>query len=227
MFPQESDETGEEAIPNWALIGKFEHHITTDIGIAFWNYYSITKDLKWLKEKGYPMFSEISIFWVSRSVKNRDGSYSIINAIGANEFAPNVNDNAFTNGSAKTVLMFANDTGLEKNEQWNAVSENLRILKFKHGITKEHSQYKGEIIKQVDVNLLAFLLEIINNENDIEKDLAYYESKITSESPAMSNSLLAVLYARLGELDKAFELFKKAYLPNKRVHFGTLPESAT
>jgi trehalose/maltose hydrolase-like predicted phosphorylase len=57
------------------------------------------------------MFSEISNFWVSRSVKNRDGSYSIINAIGANEFAPNVNDNAFTNGSAKTVLMFANDTG--------------------------------------------------------------------------------------------------------------------
>jgi trehalose/maltose hydrolase-like predicted phosphorylase len=231
MFPWESDETGEEATPTWALTGTFEHHITADIGIAFWNYYRVTKDLFWLKEKGYPMLSEIAKFWVSRSVKNKDGSYSINNVIGANEFAPNVNDNAFTNGAAKTVLMFANDArkelGLEKNEEWNDVSDNLKILKFKEGITKEHSQYNGEIIKQVDVNLLAFPLEIVKNQDDIKKDLKYYESKIYVEGPAMSHSILAVLYARLGEPDKAFELFKKAYLPNKREPFGALSESAT
>jgi trehalose/maltose hydrolase-like predicted phosphorylase len=150
MFPWESDETGEESTPTWALTGTFEHHITADIGIAFWNYYRVTKDLIWLKEKGYPMLSEIANFWVSRSVKNKEGSYSINNVIGANEFAPNVNDNAFTNGSAKTVLMFANDArkelGLEENKKWKDVSGNLKILKFKDGVTKEHSQYNGEII---------------------------------------------------------------------------------
>jgi len=38
MFPWESDDTGEEATPPFALTGPFEHHITADIGIAFWNY---------------------------------------------------------------------------------------------------------------------------------------------------------------------------------------------
>ncbi|PKP28719.1 MAG: glycosyl hydrolase family 65, partial [Bacteroidetes bacterium HGW-Bacteroidetes-18] len=42
MFPWESDDTGEEATPAWALTGTFEHHITADVAIAFWNYYSVT-----------------------------------------------------------------------------------------------------------------------------------------------------------------------------------------
>jgi trehalose/maltose hydrolase-like predicted phosphorylase len=34
MFPWESDDTGEEATPTWALTGIFEH-ITADVSIAF------------------------------------------------------------------------------------------------------------------------------------------------------------------------------------------------
>ena len=98
MFPWESDDTGEEATPAWALTGTFEHHITADIGIAFWNYYRVTKNKKWLLERGYPLLKEVADYWVSRSTKNKDGSYSIKNVVGANEFAPNVDDNAFTNG---------------------------------------------------------------------------------------------------------------------------------
>jgi trehalose/maltose hydrolase-like predicted phosphorylase len=56
MFPWESDDTGEEATPPFALTGTFEHHITADIAIAFWNYYRVTKDKVWLKEKGYPVY---------------------------------------------------------------------------------------------------------------------------------------------------------------------------
>ena len=52
MFPWESDDTGEEATPPFALTGTFEHHITADIAIAFWNYYRVAKDKVWLKEKG-------------------------------------------------------------------------------------------------------------------------------------------------------------------------------
>jgi len=70
--------------------------------------------------------------------------------------------------------MFANEARkeleLEENKKWKDVSTNLKILKFKDGVTKEHSRYNGEIIKQVDVNLLAFPLEIVNNKNEIKKD---------------------------------------------------------
>ena len=44
MYPWESDDTGNEATPPFALTGTFEHHITADVGISFWNYYRITKD---------------------------------------------------------------------------------------------------------------------------------------------------------------------------------------
>jgi len=231
MFPWESDETGEEATPTWALTGTFEHHITADIGIAFWNYYRITQDKKWLLKKGYPMIKEVADFWVSRALKNNDGSYSINNVVGANEFAHHANDNAFTNGSAKTILEFAVKAsaivGEKENSVWKNVADNLVFNTIEDGVTKEHRSYNGEIIKQVDVNLLAYPLEIITKKKAIQRDIEYYEPKLAAEGPAMSHSVLAVLYARMGDADTAFRLFKRSYEPNKRAPFGALSESAT
>ncbi|GAA0711517.1 hypothetical protein GCM10009430_01060 [Aquimarina litoralis] len=231
MFPWESDDTGEEATPAWALTGTFEHHITADIGIAFWNYYRVTKDKKWLQERGYPLLKEVADYWVSRSTKNSDGSYSIKNVVGANEFAPNVDDNAFTNGSAITCLRYASvaatKIGITPNKTWNEVADKIIIHKFKDGTTKEHSKYSGDRIKQADVNLLSYPLDIITDKETILKDLKYYELKLAEEGPAMAQSVFAVIYARLGDAENAFRLFKRSYEPNKRPPFGALAEAAT
>ena len=231
MFPWESDDTGEEATPAWALTGTFEHHITADVAIAFWNYYRVTKNKQWLTEKGYPTLKEIADYWVSRTTKNTDGSYSIKNVVGANEFAPNVDDNAFTNGSAITAIQFAilaaKELNIQPNKNWNIVANNILIHKFPDGTTMEHSKYNGEIIKQADVNLLSYPLNIINDKETLLKDLKYYEPKLAKEGPAMGKSVFAVIYARLGNVEKAFSLFKESYEPNKRPPFGALSESAT
>ena len=231
MFPWESDDTGEEATPAWALTGTFEHHITADVAIAFWNYYRVTKDKNWLLERGYPMLKEIADYWVSRVTKNDEGSYSIKNVVGANEFAQNIDDNAFTNGSAITALQFAvlaaKELGVEPKTEWDRVADNIIIHKFPDGTTMEHSKYNGEIIKQADVNLLAYPLSIVNDETTLLKDLKYYEPKIASEGPAMGKSVFAVIYARLGDAENAFRLFKESYEPNKRPPFGALAEAAT
>ena len=231
MFPWESDDTGEEATPPFALTGPFEHHITADIAIAFWNYHRVTQDEKWLTEKGYPLMKEVADFWVSRVTANNDGSYSINNVVGANEFAPNVNDNAFTNGAAITALEFttkaAREIGIAPNPEWQMVSEKIKILKLQDGTTKEHENYNGEIIKQADVNLLSFPLNIINDKESIIKDLKYYEPKLSKDGPAMGKSIFSVLYAKQGDITNAYRLFKESYVPNQQAPFGALSEVAT
>ncbi len=231
MFPWESDDTGEESTPSWALTGTFEHHITADVGIAFWNYYRVTKNKKWLQERGYPLLKEVADYWVSRAFKNTNGSYSIKNVVGANEFAPNVDDNAFTNGSAITCLKYASlaakEIGLTPKDIWKQIAENIVIHKFEDGTTKEHSTYNGDRIKQADVNLLAYPLDIIKDREIILKDLSYYEPKLAEEGPAMAQSVFAIIYARLGDAENAFRLFKRSYEPNKRPPFGALAEAAT
>ena len=191
---------------------------------------NIEKELSQKKRKVEQMLKEIADYWVSRSVLNADGSYSIKNVVGANEFAPNVDDNAFTNGSAITALKFATEAAMEVGEvvnpEWGNLASKIKIHKFTDGTTMEHSKYAGEIIKQADVNLLSYPLHVIADEETIKKDLKYYEPKLADEGPAMGQSVFAVLYAKLGNSKEAYRLFKRSYEPNKRPPFGALAEAA-
>ena len=206
MFPWESDDSGEEATPTHALTGPFEHHITADIGIACWNYYCVTRDVRWLQREGYPLLKEIADFWTSRVTRNQDGSYSIHNVTGADEYANGVTDNAFTNGAASLALKYACQAaeicGEKVPEIWREIGENIRVLQFENGVTREHSTYKGEMIKQADANLLAYPLGVITDEYRQRQDLEYYAERIDQkDGPAMSYSAYCVQYARMGEAD--------------------------
>lgn len=232
MFPWESDDSGEEATPTHALTGPFEHHITADIGIACWNYYCVTRDMRWLQREGYPLLKEIADFWASRVARNQDGSYSIHNVTGADEYANGVTDNAFTNGAASLVLKYACQAaeicGEKVPEIWREIGENIRILQFENGVTREHSTYKGEMIKQADANLLAYPLGLITDEYRQKQDLEYYAERIDQkDGPAMSYSVYCVQYARMGEADKAYEMFRRCYEPNLRKPFGVISETPT
>lgn len=232
MFPWESDDSGEEATPTHALTGPFEHHITADIGIACWNYYCVTRDMRWLQREGYPLLKEIADFWASRVTRNQDGSYSIHNVTGADEYANGVTDNAFTNGAASLALKYACQAaeicGEKVPELWWKIGENIRILQFENGVTREHSTYKGEMIKQADANLLAYPLGLITDEYRQRQDLEYYAERIDQkDGPAMSYSVYCVQYARIGEADKAYEMFRRCYEPNLRKPFGVISETPT
>ena len=230
MFPWESSADGSEDTPVWALTGPFQHHITGCIGWAFWKYYETTKDKIWLRKRGYPVLKEAADFWASRVERNGAGRYEIKNVIGANEWQENIDNNAFTNGMAKTVLAYASlaakELGIPPNPDWMHVAQNIPVLKFPNGVTRENATYDGVTIKQADVNLLAYPLKVVHLETEIRKDLEYYEPRYAADGPAMGHSVLATLYARLGEPEKAFELFVKSYKPNEVPPFGVLAETA-
>ena len=230
MFPWESAASGNEETPVWALSGPFEHHITADIAIAAWNYYCVTQDKEWLREKGYPLLRETADFWASRVERNGPGKFEIKNVVAADEWAENVNNNAFTNAAAKANLKFANTAamllGIAPDPDWMEVYKNIPILKFADGVTKEHEAYQGEKIKQADVNLLAYPLKEITDIAAVRKDLEYYEPRV-GEGPAMTHAIFSILYSRLGVPDKALRAFKAGYTPNMRPPFGVIAETAT
>lgn len=230
MFPWESAGDGSEQTPVWALTGPFQHHVTGCIGWAFWKYYQVTNDKKWLADRGFPMLREVAEFWCSRVERNHPDRYDINNVIGANEWEENIDNNAFTNGMAKTVLQYAvqaaHELGLEPDADWQHVADRLHILTFPNGTTRENATYDGVIIKQVDVNLLAYPLSVVADEAAIRRDIDYYVPRLSPDGPAMGPSVFAVLYARLGEPEKAYEWLLKSYLANEAAPFGVLAECA-
>lgn len=232
MFPWESDDYGQESTPTFAITGQFEHHITADIAIAAWNYYCVTRDHNWLQTKGWPLIKAVAEFWTSRVEKNDDGSYSIPGVVGADEYAEGITDNAFTNGAAITALRCAVKASKAVGETapaiWSELADKIRILHDAKGVTMEFAGYKGQKIKQGDVNLLAYPLGLVTEKNQILKDLEYYDSKIDRENgPAMTFGIFCVQYARLGDAKKAEEMFRRSYRPNMRPPFGVFAETAT
>jgi trehalose/maltose hydrolase-like predicted phosphorylase len=230
MYPWESAETGVEETPVWALSGPFEHHITACVGIAAWNYYCVTQDKQWLREKGYPILSATADFWASRVERNGPGHYDINNVVAADEWAENVNNNSFTNAAARSNLQFATEAakilGITPDPDWMNVANNIPILKLDNGVTKEHAAYNGEGIKQADVNLLSYPLKQITDAAQIKKDLEYYETKIPNEgTPAMTQAVFTTLYARLGNTEKAYHWFKESYMPNLNPPFRVIAET--
>ncbi|MBE7173421.1 MAG: glycoside hydrolase family 65 protein [Williamsia sp.] len=230
MYPWESAASGVEETPVWALSGPFEHHITADVALAAWNYYLVTGDKQWLRERGWPMLQATAQFWASRVERNGPGKYEIKNVVAADEWAENVDNNAFTNAAAKANLRFATEAarvlGEKADPDWETVAANIPILKFPDGVTREHAQYKGEGIKQADVNLLAYPLKEYTDPAQIKKDLAYYETRIPDQgTPAMTQAVLALLYARLGNREKAWHWFKDAYEPNLNAPFRVIAET--
>ncbi len=230
MFPWESAGTGVEETPVWALSGPFEHHITADVANAAWNYYCVTQDKTWLQERGWPILSAAADFWASRVERNGTGHFDIKNVVAADEWAENVDNNAFTNAAAKVNLQNAAAAakllGIKANTDWALVEQNIPILKMSNGVTQEHAAYHGEGIKQGDVNLLSYPLKVITDPAQIKKDLAYYETRIPNEgTPAMTQAIFALLYSRLGDGEKAYHFFKDSYEPNLVPPFRVIAET--
>jgi trehalose/maltose hydrolase-like predicted phosphorylase len=176
------------------------------------------------------MIKACADFWVSRVEKNGPGHYDINNVVAADEWAENVDNNAFTNAAAKANLQYAEMAAKilhqSINPDWADVEKNIPILKLANGVTSEFAAYNGEKIKQADVNLLAYPLKEITDPAQVKKDLEYYEPRVGEGSPAMTQAIFTILYARLHDPAKAWNAFEKTYIPNRLPPFGVMAETA-
>ena len=184
QFPWESALTGDEVTPTWVThykdpsklvriwTGDIQIHITADIAYAFIQYWEMTGDDEFMLDCGIPLILETAQFWSSRlEWEPGKGKYVITDVIGPDENHEHVDNNAFTNYSAKWHLRMASELyhwlkknhtvrakriaaqiGLTKEDvnRWESMSKNIYLPELTEGGVIE--QFEG-YFNLVDINL--------------------------------------------------------------------------
>jgi len=181
-----------------------QNHLQSDIALANWQYYLATGDKKWLRERGWPVLKGIAEFWASRASKNDDGSYSVKNVAGPDEYSNGVDDGVFTNAGAATALRHAGRAaqllGKQAPEKWSKVAGKLRIpYDKKKKVFQQYDGYDGSTIKQADTVLLQYPLEWPMSKGSASRTLDHYAARTDPDGPAMTDSVHAVDAAQNNE----------------------------
>lgn len=243
-YAWESGISGEEQCPNWQY-ADHEIHISADVALGIWHYYTATEDLEFLR-CAIPVLTETSEFWLDRIWKDEKGIGHIHGVMGPDEYICFCNDNAYTNVMAACAMKItrkALETVFEKipreyRELYGRLSqmdgkmcvlrdESGRILQCKGFDELEEPQfekfwkdrsrpfgqfvsqernYRIKALKQADVLMLFYLFEQGMEEEDLEKNFAYYFPYTTHDS-SLSSIVHAILCSRMGKKEEAYQLF--------------------
>src|SRR5215210_6738489 len=183
-------------------------HLQGDIALSVWQYYLATGDKEWLSSH-WTLLHDIAAFWAGRVTANADGSYSINNVAGPDEYSNGVDDGVFTNAGAALALRHAirasSILGVPLNEsfpgQWKTIADNLRMpFDEQTQVFQQYDGYQGTQIKQADTVLLLYPLEWpMPTEDAAANTLDYYAERTDPDGPAMTDAIHAVDAAQIGE----------------------------
>lgn len=206
-FPWESALDGSEQIPPPASLfseGLYEQHVTSDIALAQWQYFLATGNKTWLARSGWPVISEAAEFWASRATPGSSGSYHIDGVTGPDEENPDVDDEAYTSVAARTTLRDAAQAarvlGRTVPTSWTRVASGIVIPRTAgtSDVQPEFDGYEGQLVKQADVTLLQYPLEVAMPATVAQGDLDYYVPRTDPNGPSMSDSVNSIDTAAVG-----------------------------
>ena len=235
-FPWESALDGTEQIPPPVSVnseGLYEQHITADIALAQWQYYLATGDAGWLARRGWPVISGAARFWADRATRAADGSYHIRGVTGPDEENPDVNDEAYTNVAARTVIedavRAAAVLGVDAPKRWSRVAHGLQApFDARLGIHPEFRGYQGQLVKQADVTLLQYPWQDQMPSRVAQHDLDYYVPRTDPLGPSMSDAVNSIDTSALGSPGCAsFVYTERSYQPFIRDIFDQFSETST
>ncbi|HWS61083.1 MAG TPA: glycoside hydrolase family 65 protein [Flavobacterium sp.] len=100
---------GEECHNEWEITHE-EIHRNGAIAFAIYNYYRYTGDYSYIPEKGLEVLIGIARFWHQRAnFSTEKNQYVILGVTGPNEYENNVNNNFYTNYTAKWCIDYATE----------------------------------------------------------------------------------------------------------------------
>ncbi|WP_233576402.1 glycosyl hydrolase family 65 protein [Saccharopolyspora rhizosphaerae] len=181
-----------------------QNHLQSDVALSTWQYYLATGDQKWLREHGWPVLRGVAEFWAGRVTHNPDGTASIHNVAGPDEYSNGVNDAVFTNAGAAKALRDATEAARILGEpappEWTAIADKLRMpFDQEKQLFRQYDGYAGQKIKQADAVLLQYPLEWPMSREAAKNTLDYYAPRTDPEGPAMTDSAHAIDAAAIGE----------------------------
>ena len=145
MYPWESAWADDgEVTPVWGAVdivtgeatkiwsGFIEQHITSDVAFAVWQYYQVTGDEDFMEKYGYEILLDTGIFWASRLEWNEEKQeYHINDVVGPDEYKEHVNNDAFTNYTAKwcmeNSLRYQEKLQIEKPDLFAELDKKLNL----------------------------------------------------------------------------------------------------
>ncbi len=209
-------------------------HLQSDIALAAWQYWLATGDRRWLRGRGEPLLRGIAEFWADKAVRNDDGSYSIRDVAGPDEYSNGVDDGVFTNAGAATALRHAAEAvellGGRPDPAWRRIADKLRIPYDAR--RKIFWQYEGferlakPRIKQADTVLLMYPLEWPMPAGAAAATLDHYAAITDPDGPAMTDSVHAVDAAATGEPGcSAYTYLQRSIRPFVRGPFALFSEA--
>ncbi|WP_306317908.1 MULTISPECIES: discoidin domain-containing protein [unclassified Streptomyces] len=213
-----------------------QNHLMGDIALAAWQRYQATGDRHWLRERGWPLLKGLAAYWSSRVTPNEsDGSYSIKDVAGPDEYSNGVDDGVYTNAVAATALRNATKAaelvGERAPGRWERIADRLRIPYDRdRKVFPQYAGYdidKGADIKQADAVLLLYPLDWKPMpKGAAAATLDYYAAHTDRDGPAMTDSVHAVAAAKIGEPGcSTYTYLERASRPFFRGPFGTFSES--
>jgi len=146
QFPWESaPSTGQEAAPMPGSASWHEDHVSLDVARAFAFHADTTGDLEFLRTRAWPVLSEVAKWVASRVTKTRHG-YAIRSAMGIAERETEVDNAAFTNMAAVSVLRSAIDSakrlGRIADPTWAQIAEKI-VIPMREQVIVSHDGYRS------------------------------------------------------------------------------------
>lgn len=179
----------------------YQYHLNGDIGLEFYNYWTVTGDTDFFREELFPIYESIAHMYADLVTFNETtGLYDLYNATDPDEYANFQNNTGFTLVLMSSHLNSTNDIrerfGMEANATWTNISSLITIpVNHDANIILEYATQNGSItVKQADIVLIDDFLQYENPYS--LSNLDYYAAAQSPDGPAMTYGVFSIVANR-------------------------------
>jgi trehalose/maltose hydrolase-like predicted phosphorylase len=229
QFPWEAAPTrGQETTPVFAATGWAEQHIVPDVALAFWQHAMATGDPDFLRQKAWPVLRGVAQWIESRGEVTQRG-FEIHNIMGPNEAANGLNNSAYVNLACRMAMTAAvecaHGVGFNAPAAWTRIANSLYLPIDGRGVlmTSEGSADNAF----ADLSFLEVFSVALNPDVVRRTFEAFRREPRREHTIGFATAAVAGLTAKLGDRQRAAELFRQSWAPFWLEPYGMIREAVT